>query len=640
MDAESLRVQLERLGVRLSVHEGNLRCSAPKGTLTAELRQQLSDLKPELLRLLEPGRATQAPGERTLPEVSRDGVLPLSFTQERVWMLSRIAPEQRVTGNIPFAFRLIGDLNVEALEQSLSAVIQRHEVLRTGCRTENGRPILRIDAAPSFRLPVEDVSTLPADATRDVTRATAMRMAREPIDLSASPLLRARLVRTGAREHLFFLTTTVFAFDGWSSAILWREVSASYLEACAGRSAALPPLSSQYLDFAGWHRRWLSGGVLQEQRAFWKATLSGAALVTQLPIARSGVTQPGLESATVSFALPDFLASAVRALSRQAGVTLFITLLAAFQVLLRRYVNQDCITVGTIVSNRRLAETEAMIGPFSNNLLLRADFSSDQTFLSLLEQVRERAQSAYAHQELPLESLLGELDASLNRSPLFRVMFLLHQHESIVTPGLSLPGVTVEKLPVEKGRSNHMLNLVMADLEGVLSGTLEYSTALFDRASMEKLVEDFLVVLKKVSGHPMAALSTLPAFSDAARAAGHLEQALSGTPAPSRETGQVGTGGEPSVPVGGRGEEGVPEGIAGLVPALIGIWERLFGFTPIGPHDRFIALGGHSLLAVKLISEIEGRFGVELKLTSLEALPTIAELARQISRQGGEAQAE
>ncbi len=430
--AEQLLSELNSLDIKLSVADGKLHCNAPKGAMTLALRDSIKQYKPALLNLLaNRGNSAVSGKAKTLPSISRDGELPLSFSQERIWLLSKLDPHNHVTGNIHFAFRIEGQLDVPALEKTLHAIIQRHEVFRIRCETSNGRPVQSVIPVIDFNLPVRDLRDLSVPEREAIVAATAEQNALQPFDLEQAPILRAELLRTEDDTHIFLLATHLYVFDGWSTAVIFKELSSLYAAFHAGASSPLPPLTSQYIDFAHWHRRWFEGDEAARQSHYWKEKLKDARLVTGLPLDRPRLLKAVSESASVDFTLSGVLTEAIRNLSQRAGATLFISLLAAFQALLYGYTRQTHIAIGTIVSNRRLAETEHMIGSFANNILIASEFQSGMTFKDLVDQVSKASREAYAHQDMPFERLLGELNQNLNSNPLFRVMFVLHQHQSI-----------------------------------------------------------------------------------------------------------------------------------------------------------------------------------------------------------------
>ncbi|HEY6190582.1 MAG TPA: SDR family NAD(P)-dependent oxidoreductase, partial [Pyrinomonadaceae bacterium] len=335
-----------------------------------------------------------------LKRVSRDEKLPLSFGQQRLWFLNKLQPDS-IAYNLPGAVRLTGQLNIDALEQTLGEIIRRHEVLRTTFSTVNGQPVALIREATPLALPILDLSALP-EADREVElRRLATEEAQRPFDLTQGPLLRVSLVRTHSSEHVALVTMHHIVSDGWSPAILVREMMALYEAYSTGQPSPLPELTIQYADFAHWQREWLQGEVLEAQLSYWRQQLDGAAQTLELPTDRPRPAVQSFNGAEESLEFSPELTERLGALSRQEGVTLFMTLLAAFQTLLSRYSRQKDIVVGSPIANRTRAELEGLIGFFVNTLVLRTSLRGEPSFRELLTRVREVALGAYAHQDVP-----------------------------------------------------------------------------------------------------------------------------------------------------------------------------------------------------------------------------------------------
>jgi len=451
-----------------------------------------------------------------LQPVSRDRRLLLSFAQERLWFVSQLETDNPFY-NIPVAVRITGPLNVSALEKSINEIIRRHEVLRTTCSTIDGQPIQIIIPAASLALSMVDLRGLPKPDREDRAMKLATQEARRPFDLANGPVLRASLMWLSEEDYLLLLTTHHFVADGWSMDVLYRELSTHYETFSTGRPSPLPELPIQCADFAYWQRQRLQGEVLETQRRYWKKQLSGAPAVTELPIDRQRPAVQTYRGSMQSFELPETLSEVIKALSRREGVTLFMTLVAAFQTLLHRYTGQDDIVVGTAVSNRNRIETEALIGPFSNNLALRTDFSGSPTFRQLLARVREVAVGAYTHQDLPWEKLIEELqpERDLSRNQVFQMFFVLHEHS--VKQNLKLPGLSVRNFRIELGTARFDLSLGVTNEKNNLSGCVEYNTDLFDRSTITRLLGHFQVLLEGVGFDPDQPISRLPLLTEAER---------------------------------------------------------------------------------------------------------------------------
>ncbi|MFJ1551945.1 amino acid adenylation domain-containing protein, partial [Streptomyces sp. NPDC088246] len=448
----------------------------------------------------------------TVPPVTpagRDEPLPLSFAQQRLWFLDRLDPG--ALGHVlPTPMPWMGDLDVAALGAALSGVMARHEVLRTRLTPDaDGVPQQVIDPPAAFPLPVVDVS----DAADPVGAAHALVAAdaATPFDLTNGPLVRAALVRLAQDEHVLALTMHHVVTDEWSERIFRRELTQLYEAFRAGEPDPLPPLAVQYADFAVWQRQWLAGEVLDEQLAYWRARLTDIPTL-ELPTDRPRPAVRSSAGAQASFTVPVAVAKSLRSLSRQSGATMFMTLLAAFDVLLGRYAGSDDVVVGTPVANRNRAETEDLIGFFVNTLVLRTDLSGDPSFRELLGRVRETALGAYAHQDVPFEQLVDELvtERDRSRNPLFQVFF------SYDTEGApEAAGAGADGSPCHAERTVQFdLALRLGDSEnGRLAGQIEYSTALFDAATVERLAGHLITVLAAVAEDVDCRVGELPVLS-------------------------------------------------------------------------------------------------------------------------------
>ncbi|HPL30629.1 MAG TPA: amino acid adenylation domain-containing protein, partial [Anaerolineae bacterium] len=441
--------------------------------------------------------------------------LPLSFAQQRLWFLDQLEPGSAAY-NVPEAVRLSGPLDVAALERCLNEVVRRHEVLRTVVATADGRPYQEI--APDLRvdLALSDLTGLP-EAGRE---AEALRLAGEeaarPFDLAHGPLMRARLLRLAADEHVVLLTLHHIVCDEWSSSILVEEVAALYAASAAGQAAPLAELPIQYADYACWQRSWLQGEVLDEQLTYWKQQLAGAPELLPLPADRPRPAVQTFRGAYQSFEVPSEVTQGLQALSRQEGATMFMALLAAFQTLLARYTGQDDISVGTPIAGRNRAELEGLIGFFVNTLVLRGDLAGEPSFRELVRRTREAALGAYAHQDVPFEMLVDALQPvrDLSHSPLFQVMFVLQNAPLRVR---ELPGLTMRRVESSSGTAKFDLTLFMEEAGDRLGGAVEYNADLFDAATIARFIGHFQALLAAAVADPDGRVARLPLLSEAER---------------------------------------------------------------------------------------------------------------------------
>lgn len=453
----------------------------------------------------------------TIRRQARPAHIPLSFAQERLWFLNQWQPESSVY-NVPAAIHLTGSLNVTALEESLNQVVHRHEVLRTRFAAVEGQPFQVILPQLSLPLTMIDLRAIPADLRQAEARRLATQEAQRPFDLAAGPLLRVTLLQLDEAEYVALLTLHHLVSDGWSRGILVRELATLYQAVTSSPGEALSPLPElpiQYADFALWQRQWRRSDAWAAQRKYWQQQLGGTPVVLELPSRpRPAVQSDRGETQFLHIAQP--LSQALKALSQQAGVTLFMTLLAAFKVLLHRYTQQDDIWLGTPIANRNRSEIEGLIGCFVNTLVLRTRLSENPSFRQLLQQVQQVALAAYAHQDFPFEQLVEELqvERDLSRHPLFQVMFILQNAPS---PALKLPGLNLSPFKVENKTATFDLTLSMTDTHEGLRGAWEYSSDLFERVIIERMSGHFQQLLAGIVANPDQALSDLPLLSAAER---------------------------------------------------------------------------------------------------------------------------
>ncbi len=450
-----------------------------------------------------------------LVPVPRHGSLPLSFDQQRLWFLDQLEPGgsqyTRAT-----ALRLTGRLDLGALEQSLAETLRRHEALRTVFPAVDGQPRAVSTPAQSFTLPVVDLR----EGSGGEREARAERLAAEeallPFDLARGPLFRATVLRVGDEDSVLLLTMHHIVSDGWSTGVLHRELTALYRAFSSGQSSPLPELPIQYADYAVWQRQWLEGDVLSAHLRYWTQQLAGRTPRLELPADRRRREVSSGRGAKQAFELPALLTEELKALSRREHVTLFMTLLAAFQALLHRYTDQEDIAVGSPVAGRTRGEIEELIGVFANTLVLRTDVSGDPTFLELLGRVRDVALGAYRWQALPFDKLVEALDPERGRerTPLLQVVFAL---QNAPASPLALPGLTVRPLETKSGPAKFDLTVSLTEAEGGLRGEVEYDPDLFDDATAARMVGHFRTVLEGVVADPGVRVSCVPVLGDAER---------------------------------------------------------------------------------------------------------------------------
>ncbi len=472
----------------------------------------LAGLARRLETMLQAGQGMAVPPIERLP---REGELPLSFAQQRLWLIDQLQPGSPAY-NISAALRLAGDLDVRALALSLTEMVRRHETLRTTFAAVDGRPFQVIAPPAPVQPPLIDLTGLDSRvAGVEASRLVAFE-ARLPFDLARGPMLRVALVRTGAAEHIAVFNLHHIVSDGWSMGVLVREVVALYSAFTSGRDHSLPELPVQYVDFARWQRGWLAGEVLETQLSYWRRQLADTPPVVDLPTDRPRPAVQSMRGATCAHLLPAELMPALRALGHEVGATLFMTLLAAFDTLVHRSTGQRDLSVGSPIAGRTHPELEGLIGMFVNTLVLRTDLSGDPSFTELVRRVREVSLQAHAHQHLPFERLVEELEVErdLGRAPLFQLMFVLQNAPSTE---LQLPGLRLSGLPMENETAKFDLWFSAEELGGTLRILLEYSTDLFDAPTIDRFLNRFERLVRSAVAAPETRLSELELLSRSER---------------------------------------------------------------------------------------------------------------------------
>jgi amino acid adenylation domain-containing protein len=462
----------------------------------------LSAEKRELFAMLLKEQGVEVSPPQSIPRRTLSSPASASFAQQRLWFLDQLAPGTSVY-NVPNTLRLSGALDVATLEQSLNEIVRRHEVLRTTFATVEGEPVQVIAEERNITIPVLDLTQL-SDTEREVrAHRLANDETQQPFDLTQGPLVRASLIRLTEEDHIFLLTMHHIISDGWSLVLFFQELATLYEAFSRGEPSPLNPLPIQYADYAAWQRAWLQGEVLEKQLAYWRKQLGGILPVLELATDRPRPAVQTYDGARSTLILSEQLTEDLTALSQREGVTLFMTLLAAFKALLYRYTGQEDIIVGSPIANRPQTETEELIGLFLNNLALRTDLSGDPSFREILARVRRTALEAYAHQDVPFEKLIEELnpERDLSRTPLFQVYFNLFNFADEI----KLPGSGARTASFNDAWFNTDENLSKFDL--TLYGSVEnkelklafvYNVDLFDEASIARMLDHFQTLLKLV----------------------------------------------------------------------------------------------------------------------------------------------
>ncbi len=480
--------------------------------------QRIADLSPKkremLLKQLNQ-KKEKAVQEQIRPQKRDSNAFPLSFAQQRLWFLDQLEPGSTAY-NIPVGIHMQGKLNVLALEQSLQEIVRRHEALRTTFATVEGTSLQIVAPTMTVELPLIDLREVPGTERKAEAQRLAHEEMHRPFDLARGPLLRSTLLRLEAEEHVLLLTMHHIVSDGWSMGVFIRELTSLYKAFSSGQPSSLPELPLQYADYTLWQQQLLKEDVQEKQLAYWKKQLDNAAQVLELPTDHPRPAAQTYRGSSQSIILPPVLANSLKDFSQKEDATLFMVLLAAFQMLLSRYSGQEDIVVGTPIANRTRGELEALIGFFVNTLVMRTDLSGTPSFRELVRRVRRVALGAYANQDLPFEQIVDAIRSTrdLSRSPLFQVMFIL---QNAPTANLELGDLTLQFLPVESNTAKFDLTLSLTDTQQGLFTTLEYNTDLFESGTITRMLGHYQVLLEGIVANPEQPISSLPIMTTAER---------------------------------------------------------------------------------------------------------------------------
>jgi len=589
--------------------------------------EDLSSEQRELLKLLLEQEGVDVAESLVIPRRAPGESVPLSYSQRRLWFTDQIATrtgDQSPNSN-PIGWRLFGDLDAAALEESFGELARRHEILRTRFIVKNGEPVQVVEPPALFILPTIDLRHLPSTEREAEVARLAAEIAGHRFDLERGPLLRATLVRLDDREHVLILTVHCLVADGMSEGILLEELSALYQSLVTDSTSPLAELQVQYADFALWQREWLMGEARQQQLTYWKKQLAGSAPYLRLPTDRQRPADPTFGGAWLPFALPADLSARVRSASRREGVTTFMLFLAAWKTLLWHYTGQEDIVVATTVSNRGRPEAERLLGFFSNNLLLRTSLSDNLTFRDLLQRVRDVAIGAYGHQDLPFEELIRELYLDPDFGDVPHLQNVLVLHERSAERSLTLPGIVVEKLPSRKETATFDLAVRLVDGDDAFAGSVEYSTDLYEAVTVRRTLEHFEAVLTYFVDDCDRRISELSLASDRPQQDGLLSGVADNAGY------DQGTAAERYLCAGSSFDAGreclVVAARDDLERRLVALWEDVLGVSPVGVTDDFFDLGGKSRDALRLFAAIDEACGIALPLGTLFQAPTIERCA-------------
>ncbi|MBR8830445.1 MAG: hypothetical protein N5P05_000084 [Chroococcopsis gigantea SAG 12.99] len=612
---DSFLSELRQRNVQIWLDGDRVRYRAPKDSLSGELLSELKERKGEILCLL------QQIGERVQNEnppivsISREQELPVSLSQRRFWWQSQLEPDSAIN-NMPYVYSLRGSLDISLLEKSQNEIIRRHEILRMNLITLDGQPSIAIASELFLSIPVIDLQELSAPLRSDEAKRLANEEVRKPFSLDHHPLLRLKLLRLDKDYHILLVNLHRAVCDGVSIDIFFRELITLYRDFTHDQPPSLPPLPIQYVDFAYWQSQRLRGKLWESHVKYWKQQLGGNLPVVQLPTDFQRPPLPTYRGARLCQILPRSLNEKLNILSQKTGTTLFMLLLTAFQLLIYHYTKQEDIIISYSKSGRERLETEGLIGPFSNTLILRTLLDKNLKFPELLVRVRQSILEADLYQYFPFEKLVEEIkwEGNSERSPLLQLLFALNPPwvNDVAQGEVQLPDLTLTSLfgYVYVGETKFDLTLVMRETTAGLRTVFEYNADIFKESTIIRFLTDFEALLFRLVDDPDRDIVS-------------LAQPLAQTKLSHRLPPRIEDSKENNIYISSRDE---------IESKLTHIWQEVMGMRPIGIKDNFFALGGNSLLAVRLCERIQQTFQNNLSLSAIFQAPSIEELAKIIRR--------
>ncbi|AVH66611.1 non-ribosomal peptide synthetase [Nostoc sp. 'Peltigera membranacea cyanobiont' N6] len=514
-----LMLRLQNIGCRIWAEDDKLRIRINKNTLTPELKQEIQTNKADILAFLNSAKATTVIAEE-IPTLPDDAPKLLSFAQQRLWLLAQLQGPS-ASYNMPMVLQLDGNLNIDALHSTFAYLLNRHASLRMYFPTVAGNPQVAMPAAVNYAnldeieaLTIQDGRNLDEYPQSSTIQNFIDTHIQEPFDLNTGPLFKAKLLQLQEQKYVLLINMHHIVSDGWSMGVFVREFRQAYKAFAQNKTPTLAPLPIQYSDYANWQRNWLQGEVLETQINYWKHQLQNAPPLLELP---TDYPRPGLQSyrgARYLYSLTPELSAAIKTLSQEQGTSLFMTLLAALNVLLSRYSRQEDLCIGSPIANRTHSQTQSLIGFFVNTLVLRNQIKPEQSFIELLQQTRQTCLDAYSHQDIPFEFLVEKLqpERSMSHNPLFQVMLALENNQS---PDLSLPGLEIEWLDFNCPFAKFDLTLMVIESDNQLNCSWEYATDLFEKSTIERMAEQFEILLKGIVDKPQQLIKTLPLMTAA-----------------------------------------------------------------------------------------------------------------------------
>ncbi len=527
----------------------------------------------------------------------QNGKRPLSFGQERLWRVEQLQPGNLVH-NLRAVYRLRGPLDISALRKSLEEIVQRHEILRTLFPSVDGQPVQVITKESDLKLRVEDLGGLPAEQQEAEVRRLASEEAQKPFNLAEGPLLRVKLLRLSPDEHVFLKTIHHIINDRWSDSVFMRELAVAYRAFLSGNPLQLPRLPIQYADFAHFQRQQIQGDVLKSKLDYWKHRLNGGLPILQLPTDDVPPAIPNYRGGSQYLLLPEHLSSGLNKLTHREGVSLFVVLMTAFNMLLSRYSGQQDIVICSPVAGRNRMESKKLIGYFNNMVLIRIRLADNPSFQDVLAQVARVTSSAFEHQEPALQHIADALH--IPGAILSRTMFAL---QNVPNQPLKMADIRITPLDMEEGISNFDLSLSMKRTEQGLKGVMRYKTDLFRPETIKQTLENFQALLEKVVANPSLRLSELPWFGEGSAVSRTAEKPEKAAyTSPRNETEQ----------------------------SIANVWQEVLDLEQTDINTSFFDMGGRSIAMIQVQAKLKKLLKREISATALFTHPTISKIARYL----------
>jgi NRPS condensation-like uncharacterized protein/acyl carrier protein len=588
--------------------------------------QSLVDLSSEQRQLFELLLKKQGEdlAQVKIPKRNPDDLIPLSYSQERVWNVAQLTPDSSVD-NVPVALHILGDFDIQIFKASILLLVQRNEILRTVCEVRDRQPTQLVLSEMEPQIEVIDLIHIAKQELLGTVVRQSEAIAKQPFNLSQDILFKTTIFHLGTREFVVLLVAHQLVTDGLSFRILLQELAALYKAIQTNTLDTMPAPQVQYADFAIWQRQWFAKSMLEPQVSYWQKQLADVTPQLKLPVYQN-CQFPTYDGTDCKIEFSAHHSDLLRSLCREQGVTVFMAFIAIFQIVLRHCTLQNDICIGTLTSNRNRQETEQLIGNFSNNLLLRSRITDNLSFNDLLAQTRETVLDANQNQDVPFQYLLN----SVKGLPKFQALLILRN--STTAQSFSVPDLEVSDLSVDLRLTRMELSLDLTDDgKNPIAGKLEYKTELFKPETIDKIVQNFGALLENITADPKQKLAdiTLPATfdhehsllessSDREQSVPKLNQLSSDATEESQKESQISSG-QRSTPPRTKVER-----------EIAAIWEEIFSRSEIGIYDNFFELGGHSLMAIRIVEKIQTAFQIEMALHYLFQTPTIADLATYV----------